>query len=203
MTALNRLVIATALALLTACAGPTVQPPEAAPGSWMDHAAELAALQAWTANGKLALRTSDYAESASMQWRQRDQRATVTLSGPIGLNATVIESDGDRLVVSRDGENHSWDVSTPDALERETGWELPVTALPHWLKGVPAPGLEVQMLELDADRALLQHLRQNDWDVHYEGYASFTHHTLPTRLRIQRGTTSARVIIRDWQIPGP
>jgi outer membrane lipoprotein LolB len=198
-----RLLLAGVLALLAACAGPTARPPEVAPESWANHAAALAALEEWTATGKLGLRTSEYAESASMQWRQRGRHTTVQLSGPVGINASIIESDGRRMTVTRGDERRSWDVSTPDALERETGWELPVNALPHWLKGVPAPEVAAERLELDADRALLQNLRQNDWDVHYEAYARFSGYTLPTRLRIQRGTTSARVIIREWQIPGP
>ena len=197
-----RLLLAGALALLTACAGPPARPPEAAPGSWASHAAALTALQVWTASGKLGLRTSDYAESASMQWRQRGEHTLVQLSGPVGINATIIESDGRRLALTRGDEQRSWDVSTADALAQETGWELPVTALPHWLKGVPAPGLEVQLLELDAGGALLQNLRQTDWEVRYEDYASCSSYTLPTRLKIQRGATSARVIIREWRIPG-
>jgi outer membrane lipoprotein LolB len=198
-----RLLLAGALALLAACAGPTGRQPDVAPGTWANHAAALAALQEWTASGKLGLRTSEYAESASMQWRQRGQHTTIQLSGPVGINSTIIESDGRRLALTRGDEQRSWDVTSMDALARETGWELPVTALPHWLKGMPAPGLEVQLLELDADRALLQSLRQDDWEVRYEDYASFSRYTLPTRLRIQRGATSARVIIREWQIPGP
>ena len=198
-----RLLLAGALALLAACAGPTGRQPDVAPGTWANRAAALAALQEWTASGKVGLRTGDYAESASMQWRQRGQHTTIQLSGPVGINATIIESDGRRLAMTRGDEQRSWDVTSMDTVEMETGWALPVTALPHWLKGVPAPGLEVQLLELDTDRALLQNLRQDDWEVRYEDYASFSRYTLPTRLRIQRGATSARVIIREWQIPAP
>ena len=198
---MGRFLLAIFVALLAACAGPAKKPPEITPHSWAEHAAAVAALEAWTAQGKLALRTSQYVEAARMEWRQQGRHSTIQLSGPAGLNATLIEHDGRRLAISSGDEQHVWDVSSPDALARETGWELPLNALPHWLKGVPAPGSDIQLLELDEDEALLQHLRQNDWEVRYEDYGAFAPYTLPTRLRIQRGTTSARVIIRDWQFP--
>jgi outer membrane lipoprotein LolB len=93
----------------------------------------------------------------------------------------------------------NWDISTADAIERNTGWDLPLQALPYWLKGLPAPDVRIQALELDPGGSLLSKLQQDGWLVLFERYKQFGDISLPTKLRIQRGTTTARVIIRDWQ----
>jgi outer membrane biogenesis lipoprotein LolB len=55
-------------------------------------------------------------------------------------------------------------------------------------------------MELGPDPGLLLTLRQDDWDIRYEAYARFGELTLPTRLHLQRDTTSVRLIIRQWQL---
>jgi outer membrane biogenesis lipoprotein LolB len=55
-------------------------------------------------------------------------------------------------------------------------------------------------MEAGPDPALLQVLKQGDWEIHYEAYANFDGLTLPVKLRIQHLDTTVRLIIRDWQV---
>lgn len=190
-----------ALLLLAGCAGQDTR--DAPQGSWAQHSERLQQLQQWNASGKLALRTEQRAESATIQWRQQGHNTELQLSGPMGLSATTIHSDGKRVDIRQGDELRTLDISTPDAILRNTGWDLPLGALPYWLKGIPSPDSPVQFLELDpaTDRARV--LRQDDWEIQYRNYDQFDSYTLPTDLRIRRATTSGRVIIRDWQVrPG-
>lgn len=183
--------------LLSACAGPAPRP--AGGESWEQHRARLLVLNDWRATGKLALRTSDLSESASLDWQQRGEHSELQLSGPLGVNTTTLYSDGDSLLIRRGEETHTVDLSDPRELEQLTGWNLPVRALPHWLKGVPDPDLAVQRLEIGKPAPLLQTLQQDDWEIDYQQYASFDRFTLPTRLTIRREATTVRIILRDWQ----
>ena len=107
------------------------------------------------------------------------------------------------LIVRQGEDTRSWNLSDPDALVRSTGWDLPLGALPYWLKGLPAPEMEIQDMELGVDPALLRMLQQDDWKITYETYADYGSLRLPTRLQIHRRDTSVRLIIRDWQVaPG-
>lgn len=183
--------------LLSACA--TQQPQIPGDTSWAEHQASVAQFDTWTAFGKLALRTPEMAESASMEWHQREGNTLLQLSGPLGVNATTIAKQGNTFSITQGEDRRELDLSDPQALQRQTGWDLPLAALPHWLKGVPAPALEVQLLELEPHKpGLLQTLRQDDWEIRYQEYGRFEQLTLPVRLQIQRGTTSVRVIIRAW-----
>lgn len=167
--------------------------------SWQEHRGHIQELNHWAARGKLALRSSNRAEAASFLWQQQDQSTQLHLSGPMGVGATTITSDGLQMEVRQGEERRTFDISTPNAIALNTGWDLPLRALPFWLKGIPTPDTPVQLLELDPDSNLLRKLQQDDWEIHYEQYQQFNNLTLPSRLRIQRGATSARMIIHNWQ----
>jgi outer membrane lipoprotein LolB len=184
--------------LLTACAG---QPPApSTPGNWDKHSASMRALTNWNAQGKLALRTPTQSESANLNWQQQGDTTRLKLNGPLGVAATSLYSNGRILVIRQGEESSTLDLTDPDALRRRTGWDLPLLALPHWIKGVPAPDIEIQQLETGPDPALLQLLKQDDWEIRYEAYADFDGLVLPVKLHIRHRDTTVRLIISDWQV---
>ena len=192
-----RLALSLFVLFLTACASPGTR--QSAPTDWEQHSARVQALTQWSASGKLALRTPDRSESANVMWQQLGAHTRLQLSGPVGFNATTILSDGQHMEMRQGDSVRRWDISSPDAIAQNTGWDLPLQALPHWLRGLPAPDTDIELMELDPDQVLLQRLKQDDWEILFETYEQFEGITLPTRLRIQRGETKARMIIRDWQ----
>jgi outer membrane lipoprotein LolB len=184
--------------LLAACAGQQTEHP--GERSWTEHSARLRALANWSAEGKLALRTPEQSESASLNWRQRGVITRLQLSGPLGMAATTLYSNGQTLEIRQGEDLSSWDLTDRTALESKTGWDLPLLALPHWIKGLPAPDMAIQGMLMGPDPALLEMLEQDDWRIHYEAYADFDTLTLPTRLRLEHSDTTLRLIIRDWTV---
>jgi outer membrane lipoprotein LolB len=185
------------LALVAGCAGTSQQ--QLSSAGWKAHSAQLNKLQHWTASGKLALRTADASESASIVWQQHDEDTHLQLSGPLGMGATTIDSDGHWLDIRQGDELQTLDISTPDAILLNTGLDLPLGALTHWLKGLPAPNAELQQFEVNPQTQLLDSLQQDDWSVQFQQYGQFQGYVLPTRMQIQRGTTRAKIVISQWQ----
>ncbi|MEZ5502692.1 MAG: lipoprotein insertase outer membrane protein LolB [Halioglobus sp.] len=185
------------LLLLAGCAG--LERTQTNTVAWEAHSQSVASLRQWTASGKLALRTSDASDSASMVWQQHDRETHLQLSGPLGVGATTIDSDGEKLDIRQGDALRTLDISTPEAIALNTGWDLPLHSLVYWLKGLPAPDTEIQRLEIDPHTELLRSLQQGDWEVRYEAYDQFQQFTLPTRLQIRRGTTRAKIVISTWQ----
>lgn len=181
--------------LLSGCAG---QPEIDA--QWQPQQARLQALTQWQAEGKLALRNARQAESASLFWAQHNNNTELRLSGPIGLGATTLVSDGSTLEIHQGDDTRRYDISSPEAIARETGWDLPLQSLHHWLKGLPSPSLEKARLEIEDGE--LKQLQQSGWTVTYERYGLFQGYALPTRLLVERDDTRARLLIRQWNI-GP
>ena len=141
---------------MAGCAGQPGQ--DSVERNWQERSAQLQSLDRWQAEGKMSLRNTERAESASITWIQDKNITQLNLSGPMGLSATTIYSDGSTLEVTRDGASSRYDISSPEVIIRETGWDLPLQALPHWLKGVPSPDLDIQALEVE--QGLLKRLNQ-------------------------------------------
>lgn len=161
--------------------------------SWQDREAQLKALSHWKASGKLALRTADKSESATLQWKQSNNVAQIVLSGPLGLNTTSIESDQTSLTIRQSGQIRHYDISSGTI---PSAWDLPVQALPYWILGLPAPGepIHEQVIEQNA----IRQMAQSGWTITYEDYGQFDQYVLPTRLKIEKHSTRARLLIRNW-----
>lgn len=195
MHALLVRLFALGLLVLSGCAGQSQQVP--GEESWQAREAQLARLDHWTASGKIALRTAEQAESASLLWQQMGEATHLRLSGPLGVSATTVDSDGHQLEV-RQGDDYSrWNLDDPN-LAQPGGWDLPLRSMHYWLKGIPDPDLAVESLQLDEPGQLPQLLQQQGWTVEYQQFSRFDDYRLPTKLRVFRGETQARILLRNW-----
>ena len=182
--------------LLAGCAS---QPSEVTPDlPWKQRRAVLSTLQDWKINGKLALRRADFAESANMVWVQEGEIAFVNLTGPWGIAATRLRTDGSTLEVERGEERAVYDISTPKAAADSTGWDLPVHALSDWVLGIPHDDKHASDMQIENN--LVQVFTEDGWQIHYERYEQFGLYTLPTRMRVESNEVRATIIMYDWSV---
>ncbi|MFV0478467.1 MAG: lipoprotein insertase outer membrane protein LolB [Parahaliea sp.] len=189
-----RFLLTALLCMLAGCAG-TVQIPSQ---DWSQHLTRLQALDHWQSEGKIALRNGGASESANLVWQQKRHQSELQLSGPLGMAATRIYSDGQHLQIIRGEDSQTFDISSQAAIEANTGWDLPLTSLPYWIRGIPDPNSHSEHMHIESH--LLRELKQNGWRVQFGAYDSFEGYYLPTRLTLQRADSSARMIIRHWQV---
>lgn len=188
MSILQALTLAT-LVVLTGCATPPAAPPAAT--QWQAHQAQAASLTHWDLSAKMALHWRGGAENASLNWSQTDDRSDVNLSGPLGAGAVRITQQGHRLEVQRGGEHRVYDSSTPETLAAATGWPIPVSALPFWLRGLPDPQQPIEQLNLLHGRA--QEIRQGGWTISYTAYAAAGIGSLPASLQVTHAADDIRL----------
>lgn len=188
------------LALLSGCAlfqSPTAPPPPAGTQvEWISHMRNLVRLQEWQIQGKIGVRTADDAGSAYIDWSQSHDSFYITLSGPLGQGTTIISGNpgGARLEQS-DG---TWIAESPDQLVQEhTGWEIPISNLLYWVKGMPAPSSKANTRH----NALgtLASLEQDGWNLSFDQYSPQLGNLLPCRIRIQKGELRVTLVIKRWQ----
>ncbi len=191
-----RAVTTLGILLISACASTPDDPLTAA--SWERHQQKLDALEQYTVSGKVALRTPEQSETATLLWRQTGRATRLELSGPLGLGASTIVSDGATVEIRKGEDISRWKLNDP-ALATNQGLPLPLAALNHWLKGVPAPQLDIEGVELDPQSGLPRWLQQDNWTVSYQSFGQFEGYILPTRLEIQGDQSELKIILRQWR----
>ncbi len=183
--------------LLSACA--TVKPPkppsnEALP--WPQRETQLSAISHWTLKGKMGVRLPHHSGSADVVWQQTGQDYTLNLFGPLGLGRVVIEGDPYGVTLKRSSKDiHR--AKTPEALLKEqVGWDVPVSNLYYWVRGLPVPQVPAKT-QFDYANHLTQ-LEQAGWTIHYQRYTDVKGIDLPNKLLLSKKSIRIKIIIRQW-----
>ena len=82
-------------------------------------------------------------------------------------------------------------------LEEQLGWQLPVSHLVWWVRGLPAPDSKSK-LTLDGDSRLAS-LDQDGWQVQYLSYTEQNGYWLPERLKLHGKDLDVTLVVKDWQ----
>lgn len=181
------------ISLLNACA--THQPLE--PQTYNAHLSSLAAIDHWRIKGKIGLRQNGRGGSAALQWEQRGTTYAVNLHGPLGMGSVYIDGDEHKVVVRDQHGSHS-SVSPEALIAQMTGWQIPVTPLRYWAKGMPAPNIAIDQQQITDGR--LATLHQAGWTIQYSNYARVSNVWLPGKIVMSRPQTRVTFIQKQWQL---
>ena len=196
--------------VLAACTGRTIReaPPVAATAAMATQEAREAALQAddeWTLAGRVALANGDRGGSGRLDWRQSGERFAVSLSAPITRQSWRLGAgpDGATLEGLEGGPRQGPDAAA--LLLRSTGWQIPLEALPAWLRGARAPGLGPATLAFGTDGRLAR-MEQGGWTITYSNWGlpgataaeAGAGVALPHRLEAVRGEARVRLVVDAW-----
>ena len=184
--------------LLAGCARQPVQllqPDRAA--LWETHSARLAALQDWQFRGRIAVRLEKDAWSATLYWRETRDTYTLRVVAPLGRG--TFELSGTAAGVElHTADNRILRAADPEALLRDNlGWQLPVSGMRWWVRGLPHPGTGTDHLG-NNDRGMLDNLIQDGWQVDYQEYRPGGEPALPGRLSLENGSVRVRLVISEW-----
>ncbi len=192
--------------LLAACAsvpreplpdGLTRQPP----ADWAQRSETLTGFSRWELQGKLAVRQPEDSGSAVInQWRQVDEQYHLLLSSAfLGMGRTELQGmPGFLTLTTSDGEIYR--SSDPQSLvEAATGWQFPLDSLTWWIRGLPAPEGDFELLFDQQDQ--LAAIRQQGWDIRFDRWNRFIddYPELPARITALKGERRIRLVITQWQ----
>ena len=134
-----------------------------------------------------------------MTWQQRNDNYRMVLNGALGLGKMVLNGNQDAVSWSdSQGKNHHH--PNPDELVNELwGWQIPVRALPFWVRGIPQPDIAITDLQLLNGAALA--FNQAGWTVRYDAYRDSNGLTLPSRIVLEREGTVLTLLVNRWSAP--
>lgn len=171
--------------------------------SWDQRQQQLLPLTRWQVLGKINIRTRQDNTTASLNWSQNDNHYRIYMAGPLGQGAVNI-SGSDRLGVTLDisGQERMHAASPEQLLTRQLGWSVPVSQMPYWIRGLPAPHSDYTKTLDPYNR--LQYLAQHGWIIKYVRYQSEQQH-LPRKIELRRGQNlKLTLILKEWQFnPDP
>lgn len=178
------------ITLLAACQTPVLDTDADAPAS-------VQALINWNLGARMGYRANDDGGSASLDWRQRDDRGEIHFSGPLGLGSAEIRwHPGEALLTT--GKEQVRATDTTSLAWRLTGLWLPVEALEYWVRGLPYPDAEFDARRDEAGQ--LQTLEQLGWQLEFSRYQAVNGHlTLPHKIRAHRDAQRFTLVVQDWE----
>lgn len=165
--------MATAIAITSGCqslkTGNAAAQPTPIQGQ---NTAQPQKLESFNITGKIGVtmpandNTGTQGGSAFYAWGQENERFAIELIGALGIGKTNIEYNGQTatLVSEKTG---TLTADNPETLlKRATGWQAPISQMPYWISGRPAPSDSEP--KLDAQNRLVSSVN-GDWR------ASFTY----------------------------
>ena len=156
-------------------------------------------LESFNITGKIGVTTpskdnsGNQGGSAFYAWGQQNDRFAIELIGALGIGKTNIEYNGQSatLVSEKTGTLTADDPET--LLKKATGWQAPISQMPYWISGRPAPSDSAP--QLDAQNRLIS-------SVNGEWQASFTYKgndKLPNKISAMQSQGNKVVMTIDHQ----
>ena len=200
MKLMRNLLISTFALLLAGCAGLGPQESVEGPGNaedWKAHKAHISEIDGWQISGKIGIQAPQDSGSGTLFWLQRQGYFDIRLSGPLGRGATRLTGRPDAVALEVAGQGR-FEAESPEALvESQLGWQLPVSHLLYWVRGLPAPDSRSR-IALDPNGRLAS-LQQDGWDVQYLGYTEEDGYPLPNRIKLAGRDLKITLVVKDWQ----
>lgn len=191
------------ISLLLTLAGCTaIAPPAVENSVWTPLRRNLESLNTWELIGRVNVRYYDEAYTPRIRWQQLNATYAIDLWGTFNAGYTTIEGQPGFVTLEQDGEVLT--ASSPeDLILQQLGYELPVSHLEYWIKGIPAPGntAELSFNELNQ----LSQLVQDGWTVTYPDPRQYGELTLPRRVDMSRDNEEVRLrfVGLNWNLePG-
>lgn len=187
------------IALLSGCASISQHPTaKVTQISWQDRESALKQLQVWQLNGKIGIITAQTSGSATINWQENHGHYLITLAGPFGAGALKLTGQpGNVTLETANGQKMT--ASTPEQLLANAwGWQLPVSYLAYWVRGLPAPDVAADKQFDTAGR--LSMLTQQGWQVTYLGYSQVGLLDLPEKITISSNALKTKIIIYRWAV---
>jgi len=177
--------------LLVACAG--------IPRGGQISSVNPTAVTSFELRGRINVRVEKDAYPGRVRWQHTARTDELWFYSPIGTTVAHLRQDETgALLVSSDGREYR--AATLRKLTNQIlGWDLPLEALPFWVRGVEWPEASKPTEAFD-DRGQLKSLNQAGWEVAYLDWAPAGVKGLPSKLDLQGERLRMRLLIEQWKV---
>lgn len=177
-----------ATVLLSACSA--IAPPAEENSDWARQRDQLQDLDSWELRGRVNVRYDNESHTPRINWLQQSVEYHISLWGTFNAGNTQIVGRPGFVTLENDGEVLS--ASSPEELILEQlGYELPISQLNYWIKGLPSPDSEFQLSFNDLNQ--LTTIEQADWTINLSDMRQYGAINLPRRVELTRPRNDIRL----------
>lgn len=166
-----------------------------APPAWKPRENSLTKINSWQIQGKIAVQTAKDSGSATVNWTKRGQSYQVSLMGPLGTHSMKLNGRPGKVILTSSDGKTATAASPEQLLAQQWGFNIPVSYLNYWIRGLPAPGAANK--QFDA-QGRLKDLNQQGWHVQFIDYAQKKGVELPSKIFLASNSVKVKIIVYDW-----
>ena len=182
------LLLAVITLLVNACS--SIAPPAQGNSDWNRLRDRLQDMNSWQLRGRVNVLYDNESHTPRIDWEQKDEDYRIRLWGTFNAGNTLITGRPGFVTMEQDGEVLT--ASSPeDLILQQLGYELPVSHLEYWIRGLPAPGRS-RNLNFNELNQLVQ-FNQEEWTVSYSDIRQYGDLTLPRRIEMTRPRNDIRL----------
>lgn len=195
---LRRGLVLGVMALLAGCVSTPSRPGDdaVALSALVKREAKARSEPGWQFNGRIAVSAGGRGGSGRIDWQQWGEDLAIQVSAPVTRRSWRLSRvDGVTRLTGLDaGPVQGGDAA--ELLRDSVGWEVPMTQMVDWVRGLRAPGRAQVSFGPDL---LPEIIEQDGWSVQYRNWGLFAGRPVPTKLFAKRGDASVRLVIDRWQ----
>lgn len=169
--------------------------------NWADHKNQVEAMSNWQAVGKLAVKVPNDGGSANLKWLQTGSAYQIDLNGPFGSGKVTINGQPNAVSLNEAGQPPQTAKTAEELIRKNSGWNIPVTQLAYWVRGLPDPNSKVVRFTPNA-QGLIGELEQLGWKVSYGDYLSVNTSAnalpMPGRIIAEYKDVRLTLVVREW-----
>lgn len=186
----NLIGIALSTVLLSACSVSPNAPPAEVNSDWARQKAQLQELDSWELRGRVNVRYDNESHTPRIHWLQQNIEYHIRLWGTFNAGNTLIV--GRPSYVTLESEGKTLSASSPEELIlQQLGYELPVSQLNYWIKGLPSPDSDADLSFNELNQ--LTTIKQAEWTINLSDPRQYGNINLPRRVELTRPQNDIRL----------
>jgi len=158
----------------------------------------ISALENWHVKGKVGVKTGNDGGSVFLQWQQNQQNFNIQLHGAFGQGALKIDGDNKAVQASSKKLGTVMAASPEELFYQQFGWEVPVSNLQFWIKGLPANTSPVVQQHRDTASGRLTYFVQDGWTVNISSYQTVNGYLLPKKITLEQPGIRVVLALSRW-----
>lgn len=188
--------------LLAGCAvKPKPEPSVVVPDllAWQTRNAALYLQDEWAAHFSLIGENEQQKFKTRVIWTQTQDNYQIKLKDFIGRTVAIIDGSLQGVKVKTSKGQHYQGSDANELIQNLFGVEIPVEGMRYWLRAVPLPDQEHQLLAVNSEH-LAEQMTQSGWQLNYDNYEQYHAASLPQHINMQFEQLILTIKVSRWEL---